>query len=93
MFALYITCLINFMPYPDSSVSIDAVCQIRGCEFEPQLGQYSFRHLTYVYASSFVKTFFLYSTNGLTVNVEKQPGCFERGLCGVLVYESEETPG
>ena len=35
-------------PSPGSSVGSDAGCQTRGCEFESQLGQQSFRRLTKV---------------------------------------------
>ena len=36
----------HFLPGPGSSVGVDAGCQSRGCEFESQLAQHSFRHLT-----------------------------------------------
>ena len=38
-----------------SSVGSNAGCQSRGCEFEPQLGQHSFRRLTKVTVTSVIR--------------------------------------
>ena len=39
----------------DFYVGFDACCQSRGCEFEPQLGQYTSRRLTMVIVTSVIR--------------------------------------
>ena len=57
------------MPSPGSSVGIDACFQSRVCEFEIQLGQRYFQHLTKNHCDNRHSSFI----NELTVYVEKQP--------------------
>ena len=64
----------------------DAGYQSRGCEFESRLGQLSFRRLTKVISTCVNSS----STNGLSL-YGKAASCLGRLLCGVLVWENQDT--
>ena len=74
----------SFLPSPGSSVGSDAGFQSRCCELEPQLGQYSFQHLTKV-TVTFVFHQWANSLCG------KAASCLESISCWVLVWENQET--
>ena len=50
-----VCCFALSMQSPGSSIGSDAGCQSKGCEFEPQLGQHSFRRLTKVTVTSVIR--------------------------------------
>ena len=68
-------------PSPGSSVGSNVGCQSRGCEFESQLGQHSFRRLTKVIVTCVIHC----SPMGcLTIYVEKQPVAWK--VCCVVYW-------
>ena len=80
--------LIRCLPSPGSSVGSDAGCQSRGCEFESQLSQHFFRRLTKVTVTCVIR---LSPMGCLTVYVEKKAVACKSMMCGVLVWENQET--
>ena len=79
---------VYFTPSPGSLVGSDEGCQSRGCEFESQLGQHSFRRFDKSHCDLRHTSF----TNGLFNSLcGKAASCLESMLCGVLVWENQET--